>query len=63
MQLLDHCFNWDFKFFQIKYWNLPIKSTYLLYWYIVEIIFQLGGHLLNIPSINNVSKLNAQLCW
>jgi hypothetical protein len=48
--------------FKIKLWHLLIKLTQLslLYWYIVENIFQLGGHLLNIPNINNVSKLNFQ---
>jgi hypothetical protein len=51
-------------FFLIKkLWQLPIKLTLLPYWYIVEGIFQLGGHLPNIPNINNVSKLNFQLCW
>jgi hypothetical protein len=40
---LQLCFNWDF---------LPIKLTCLLYWYIIESIFQLDGHLLNILSIN-----------
>jgi hypothetical protein len=49
--------------FKLKLWQLPIKLTCLLYWYIVENIFQLGGHLPNISSINNVSKLNTQLCW
>jgi hypothetical protein len=44
--------------FKIKLWKLPIKLIRLLYWYIVESIFQLHGHLLNIPSIDNVSKLN-----
>jgi hypothetical protein len=31
--------------FKIKLWQLPIKLTCLLYWYIVENIFQLGGHI------------------
>jgi hypothetical protein len=55
-------FQQGFFNFKIKLWKLSIKFTCLLYWYIVESIFQLGGHLLNIPNINNVSKLNAQLC-
>jgi hypothetical protein len=49
--------------FKIKLLQLPIKSTCLLYWYIIESIFELSGHLLNIPDINNVSKLNVELCW
>ncbi len=48
---------------KIKLWQLTIKLTHLLYWYIVESIFQLGGYLLNILDINNVFKLKAQLCW
>ncbi len=38
--------------------KLLIKSIHLLYWYIIENIFQLGGHLSNILDINNVFKLN-----
>jgi len=38
--------------------KLLIKSIHLLYWYIIENIFQLGGHLSNILDINNVPKLN-----
>jgi hypothetical protein len=56
-------FQLGFFDFKIKLWQLPTKSTCLLYQYIVESIFELGGHLLNIPDINNVSKLNVQLCW
>jgi hypothetical protein len=56
-------FELDFFNFKIKLWQLSIKLIRLLYWYIVESIFQLHGHLLNIPNINNVSKLNFQLCW
>jgi hypothetical protein len=55
-------FQLDFFNFKIKLWQLPIKLICLLYWYIVESIFQLLGHLLNILEINNVSKLNLQLC-
>jgi len=55
-------FQLDFKILKIKLWKLPIKLIRLLYWYIVESIFQLHGHLQNIPDINNVSKLNFQLC-
>ncbi len=56
-------FQLGFFKFKNRIMELPIKSTCLLYWYIVESIFQLGGHLPNILGINNVSKLNAQLCW
>jgi len=61
-QHLQLCFNWIFFNFKIKRWQLSIKSTCLVYWYIVKIIFQWDGHLPNIPGINNVSKLNTQLC-
>jgi hypothetical protein len=47
--------------FKIKLWQLPIKFIHLLYWYIVENIFQLHGHVPNILDIDNVSKLNFQL--
>jgi len=56
-------FQLGFFNYKIKLWQLPIKLIPLLYWYIVEKKIQLGGHLPNIPSINNVSKLNFQLCW
>jgi len=56
-------FQLNFLNFKIKLWQLPIKFIRLLYLYIVESIFQLCGHLPNIPSINNVFKLNFQLCW
>jgi hypothetical protein len=56
-------FQLDFLSFKIKLWQLLIQLICLLYWYIVESIFQLHGHLPNIPSIANVSKLNFQLCW
>jgi hypothetical protein len=56
-------FQLDFFNLKIKLWKLPIKLIRLLYWYIVESIFQLHNHLLNILGINNVSKLNFQLCW
>jgi hypothetical protein len=56
-------FQLDFLIFKIELWKLPIKSICLLYWHIVESIFQLCGHLPNIFGINNVSKLNFQLCW
>jgi hypothetical protein len=56
-------FQLDFKKFKIKLLQLPIKFIFLLYWYIVESIFQLHGHLPNIASIKNVSKLNLQLYW
>jgi hypothetical protein len=56
-------FQLDFLNFKIKLWKLPIKLIHLLYWYIVESIFQLGDHLPNILDINNVSKMNFQLCW
>jgi hypothetical protein len=49
--------------FKIKLWQLSTKSTLVLYGHIVESIFQLGGHLPNILSINNVSKFNAQVYW
>jgi hypothetical protein len=52
----------DFLNFKIGLWQLPIKLIHLLYWYIVEKCFQLYAHLPNIPDINNVSKLNFQLC-
>jgi len=52
----------DFLNFKIKLWQLSIKLIRLLYWYIIKNIFQLHGHLPNIPSIDNVSKLNFQLC-
>jgi hypothetical protein len=55
-------FQLDFFNFKIKLWQLPIKFIHLLYWYIVESIFQQCGHLPNILGINNVSKLNFQLC-
>ncbi len=55
---LQLCCNWD-----LFLWQLSIKLNHPLYSFIVESIFQLGVHLPNIPSINNVSKLNAQLCW
>jgi hypothetical protein len=48
--------------FEIELWQLLIKLIHLQYWYIIESIFQLCGHLSNIPNINNVSKLNFQLC-
>jgi len=54
---LQLCCNWD-----LFLWQLSIKLSHPLYCYIVESIFQLGGHLTNIPNINNVSKLNVQLC-
>jgi hypothetical protein len=59
-QLHDVCNYVSIGFFNflIKLWQLPIKLICLLYWYIVESIFQLHGHLLNIPGIDNVSKLN-----
>jgi hypothetical protein len=44
---------------KIKLWQLTIKLTHLLYWYIVESIFQLASYLLNILDI---FKLKAQLC-
>ncbi len=47
----------DFFNFKIKLWQSPIKFIHLLYWYIVESIFQLHGHLPNIHGIDNVSKL------
>jgi hypothetical protein len=56
-------FQLDFFNLKIKLGQLPIKSTCLLCWYIVESIFELGVHLPNIPNINNVVELNAQLCW
>jgi hypothetical protein len=56
-------FQLDLNFLKIELWQLPMKLICLLYWYIVENIFQLCGHLPNILSINNVSKLNFQLCW
>jgi hypothetical protein len=56
-------FQLDFLNLKIKLWQLPIMLICLLYWYIVESIFQLCGDLLNIPGINNVSKLNSQPCW
>jgi hypothetical protein len=59
---LQLCFNYIFLIFKIELWQLPIKLICLLYWYIIESIFQLCRHLPNIPSINNVSKLNFQLC-
>jgi hypothetical protein len=52
-------FQLEFLSFKIK-WQLPIKLIHLLYQYIVESIFQLHGHLLNIPGVDNVSKLNFQ---
>jgi len=52
-----------FFLFWIKLWQLPIMLFRLLYCYIVESIFQPHGHLLNYHGINNVSKLNFQLCW
>jgi hypothetical protein len=55
-------FQLDFFNFKIKLWKLPIKLIHLLCLYIIESIFQLCGHLPNIPGINNVSKLNFQLC-
>jgi hypothetical protein len=51
-------FQLDFLNFKIEVWRLLIKFICLLYWYIVENIFQLCGHLPNILGINNVSKLN-----
>jgi hypothetical protein len=51
--------NWDFKNLKLKLWQSLIKSTHLLYWYIVENIFQLSGHLPNAFNVNNVFKLNA----
>jgi len=53
---------------KVKFSNICIFKpchawTHLLYWYIVENIFQLGGHLPNTPNIINFSKLNFQLCW
>jgi hypothetical protein len=51
-------FQLDFLNFKINLWQLPIKLIRLLYWYIIETIFQLHGHLLNIFDIDNVSKLN-----
>jgi len=59
---LQLCFNYIFLILKIELWQLPIKLICLLYWYIIESIFQLCRHLPNIPSINNVSKLNFQLC-
>jgi len=58
-------FQLGFFNFKINLQQLPIKliQLSLLNWYILESIFQLGGHLGNILSINNVSKLNFQLCW
>jgi len=56
-------FQLDFFNLKIKLWQLPIKLIRLLYWYIVESIVQLHDHLPNIPDIENVSKLNFQLCW
>jgi hypothetical protein len=47
----------------IKLWQSPIKLICLLYLYIVESIFQLHSYLPNIPDIDDVSKLNFQLCW
>jgi hypothetical protein len=63
-QLHDICNYVSTGFFKklMELWQLPFKFICLLYWYIVEIIFQLCGHLPNIPGINNVSKLNFQLC-
>jgi hypothetical protein len=55
---LTTMFQLDFLNFKIKLWKLPIKLICLLYWYIVERIFQLHGHLPNIPNIDNVSKFN-----
>jgi hypothetical protein len=53
----------DFFILKIKLWKLLIKLIRLVYWYIIESNFQQHGHLLNIPDIDNVSKLNFQLCW
>jgi hypothetical protein len=33
------------------------ESVQLLYWYIIQSTFQLGGQLSNIPNINNVSQV------
>jgi hypothetical protein len=55
-------FQLDFLDFKIKLWKFPIKLIHLLCWYIIENIFQMHGHLPNIPNIDNVSKLNFQLC-
>jgi hypothetical protein len=66
---------WFMGVFQLErttfiYWPIEctlktsfVKVFQLLYWYIVQNIFQFGGQLPNIPNINNVSKLNTQLCW
>jgi hypothetical protein len=47
--------------FSIEQWQLPMKLTHQLNWYIIESNFQLGGGLsnisLNILGINNVYKL------
>ncbi len=51
-------FQLDFFNLKIKLWRLPIKLIRLLYWYIVESIFQLHSHLPDILGINYVSKLN-----
>jgi hypothetical protein len=56
-------FQLDFFNFKIKLWQLTIKLIRILYRYIVENTFQVHGHLPNILSIDNVSKLNFQLCW
>jgi len=55
-QLHDICNYVSIRFFnlKIKLWQLSIKFIHLLYWYIVESIFQLHGHLPNIPGIDNV---------
>jgi hypothetical protein len=64
-QLHDICnyVSIEFNFKKIQLWKLLIKLTCLLYWYIVESIFQLGCHLTNILDIKNVSKFKFQLCW
>jgi hypothetical protein len=43
-------FKLDFFNFKIKLWQLLIKLIHLLYWYIVESIFQLHGHYRIFPT-------------